>query len=96
MVLQTKFAQIRGNTLYIDDVIAAFKKEKVISSQLEDVLYYLYLAKSLPQAAQKLDKLIAMLNEHSLQQIDQGAFSRSGLTHDADGLSRLCFKADVL
>ena len=68
-------AAYRQASLYIDDVIAAFKKEKVISSQLEDVLYYLYLAKSLPQAAQKLDKLIAMLNEHSLQQIDERLYN---------------------
>ncbi len=64
-------AAYRQASLYIDDVIAAFNSDKVMSSQLEDVLYYLYLAKSLPQAAQKLDKLIAMLNEYSLQQIDE-------------------------
>lgn len=97
-------AAYRQASLYIDDVIAAFKKEKVISSQLEDVLYYLYLAKSLPQAAQKLDKLIAMLNEHSLQQIDErlyNDFNRHFFSKEKDpalddlALSLACIRNDL-
>ena len=75
----------REASLYIDDVVDTFKKDATISAQLEDVLYYLYLARSLPRAHEKLDKLIEMICEHSLSKIDERLY---------ENFNRHFFRAD--
>lgn len=74
-VLTPKEAYLEAKS-YIHEAKAEFLAKHEVTLNMEQALYYLYLARSLPKASERLHDLIALICDYSLGEIDKRLYKR--------------------